>query len=139
MRDDRNVFRNFREKHVLTQAELATFLDVAQQTMCIWEKDPAHAPAWAKEACEDPRMPPEYLARRLRSAKLITIMRYGHTAEEAEDMLREREMPFRAWRRARGMTQAQAAAALGIPVGTAKALDWGARIPDEIRERMEKK
>ena len=138
MANKRNVFLRFRRTHRMTQAELAAFMGVHQQTMSDWERAPARAPQWAREVCEDPMMSPAYLEQRIRRAKMEVLLSYGHTAAEAEDILAEQDMPFRDWRRARGLSQKQAAAALGIPEGTAKAYDWGQEIPEEIRERMAK-
>lgn len=132
-----NVFLLFRRKHDLTQEELARFLEVRQQSVQQWERAPGLAPEWARLVCEDPLLPEKDLERRLLRVKLEVYKERGYTAAEAEEALQARAIPFRAWRRAQGLTQNEAAQALGVGIGTAIALDQGREITPDIRERME--
>lgn len=119
--------RAWRRRHRLTRRQAGEALDVHERTVCAWEccTQFTHAPMLAR------------VLPRLDAPPVGVTSTNGWKARTAahRDPQRRFANALRAWRKARGLNQLEAAAALGLPHDQALISNWerGKRLPKPER------
>ena len=118
----------FRSKWDLTLPEASEFFNLHESTLSGYEHGKYPTPEWLMEWLENPMMSEDEIRRRIKDARLKAL------AAAKKRTGRGNDNPVREWRRREGMTQTQAAAALGVHTTTITAWELGDRvIPERIR------